>query len=61
MYSCILVKVNKDLYRLAEVDALIGDYSKAETEIGWSPVTRIDRLCQNMVESDLDLINRNLK
>ena len=57
----VLVKVNKDLYRLAEVDALIGDYAKADKDLGWSPVTKIDRLCQNMVESDLDLINNNLK
>ena len=56
-----IVKVNKDFFRLSEVDALIGDYSKAEKELGWVPMTNIENMCQIMVESDLQALKTNLK
>ena len=56
-----LVVVNKDFFRLAEVDALIGDYSKAKNELGWSPKTGLDDLCQIMVQSDIQGLKTNLK
>ncbi len=56
-----IVKVNKEFFRLAEVDALIGDYSKAEKELGWVPMTHIENICQVMVESDLQALKTNLK
>ena len=46
-----IVKVNKEFFRLSEVDALIGDYSKAEKELGWVPMTSIENMCEIMVES----------
>ncbi|MAO72053.1 MAG: GDP-mannose 4,6-dehydratase [Flavobacteriales bacterium] len=56
-----IVKVNKDYFRLAEVDALIGDYSKAEKELGWIPTTKIQDMCKIMVESDINALKTNLK
>ena len=56
-----IVKVNKEFFRLSEVDALIGDYSKAEKELGWVPMTNIENMCQIMVESDLQDLKNNLK
>ena len=56
-----IVKVNKDYFRLAEVDALIGDYSKAEKDLGWMPTTNIQDMCQIMVESDINALKTNLK
>ena len=56
-----IIKVNNDFFRLSEVDALIGDYSKAEKELGWVPMTNIKNLCQIMVESDLQALKTNLK
>ena len=56
-----IVKVNKDYFRLAEVDALIGDYSKAEKDLGWIPTTKIQEMCQIMVESDINALKTNLK
>jgi len=56
-----IVKVNKDYFRLAEVDALIGDYSKAEKELGWIPITKIQDMCKIMVESDINALKTNLK
>ena len=56
-----IVKVNKEFFRLSEVDALIGDYSKAEKELGWVPMTNIENMCQIIVESDLQSLNTNRK
>lgn len=39
--------------RPAEVDYLIGDYSKAKKELGWEPKTSFKELVTMMVESDI--------
>jgi GDPmannose 4,6-dehydratase len=54
----VLVKVNPKYFRPAEVDLLIGDYSKAKKELGWEPKTSLEELCKMMVEAD---IKRNKK
>ena len=48
-----LVRVNPKFYRPAEVEFLLGDYSKAKTELDWSPQTDVPELCRLMVEADL--------
>lgn len=48
-----LVKVNEEFYRPAEVDLLIGDYSKAKEILGWEPKTSLSELCDLMVRADL--------
>jgi GDPmannose 4,6-dehydratase len=48
-----IVRVNPRLYRLAEVDLLIGDASKAERVLGWKAKTSLEQLCAMMVEADL--------
>lgn len=42
--------------RPTEVDALIGDYSKAKTLLGWEPSVRVSELATKMVERDLLLL-----
>lgn len=49
-----LVKVSEKYFRLAEVDALIGNPAKAEKLLGWKPKTTVDELCRVMVESDVN-------
>lgn len=49
----VLVRVNPKFYRPAEVDLLIGNPKKALDELGWSPKTTLESLCQMMVEADL--------
>ncbi len=44
--------------RPAEVDLLLGDYSKAKAKLGWSPTTSFDDLVKMMVEHDLELAKR---
>ena len=57
----VIVKVNKYFFRLAEVDALIGDYSKAKQHLAWAPTTDLKDMCRIMVESDLKSLKTNLK
>ena len=40
--------------RPAEVDYLIGDYSKANEKLGWSPKTSFNELVEMMVKADLE-------
>jgi GDPmannose 4,6-dehydratase len=49
----VLVRVNPRFYRPAEVELLIGDPAKATRELGWTPQTTLEELCQMMVAADL--------
>jgi GDPmannose 4,6-dehydratase len=40
--------------RPAEVDYLIGDYSKAKKELGWDPKTSFPKLVEMMVKADIE-------
>ena len=51
----VLVEVSPNYFRPTEVDALVGDYSKAKKVLGWEPKTKVEELCRIMVESDLAL------
>jgi GDPmannose 4,6-dehydratase len=47
-----LIFISEKYYRPAEVDILIGDSTKARTELGWEPKISFDELIKEMVESD---------
>jgi len=49
-----IVEVSKKFYRPAEVDLLIGDYTKARQKLGWEPKTTFDKLVEIMMEKDLE-------
>ncbi len=53
-----LIKVDKRYFRPAEVDSLLGDPSKARTELGWEPSTTMDEMIKEMVNHDLDQAKR---
>jgi GDPmannose 4,6-dehydratase len=44
--------------RPAEVDLLIGDCTKAKTELGWTPAMSFEELIRTMVDADLDRLQR---
>jgi GDPmannose 4,6-dehydratase len=46
------VKLDERYLRPAEVDLLIGDYSKAKESLGWEPTVRFDELVRMMVDHD---------
>jgi GDPmannose 4,6-dehydratase len=49
----ILVKIDSKFYRPAEVDILIGDYTKAKEKLGWEPKVQLEDLIKMMVDADL--------
>lgn len=48
------VKIDSNLFRPAEVDSLIGDYSKAKRVLGWEPTVKFEELVKMMVKSDIE-------
>ncbi len=48
-----LVKINKDFYRPAEVELLLGDPTEAMKEIGWKTEISFDNLVKSMVQFDI--------
>ncbi len=55
----LLVEVNPDFYRPAEVELLIGDPTKIKTVLGFEPKVDIAKLTEIMVLSDIDLLSKN--
>jgi GDPmannose 4,6-dehydratase len=51
------IEIDKKYQRPTEVDALIGDPSKAKKELGWVAQTKWDGLAKLMVEADLKASN----
>jgi GDPmannose 4,6-dehydratase len=49
------VSKDESVYRPAEVDLLIGDYSKARSVLNWRPSVDFQGLIKEMVQSDLEL------
>lgn len=55
----VRVRVNPKYFRPTEVDFLLGDATKAKTELGWKPKVTLLELVKDMMESDLQLMKRN--
>jgi GDPmannose 4,6-dehydratase len=49
----VVIRVDPNFYRPAEVEKLIGDPRRAQAELGWQPSVPLDRICAEMVEADL--------
>lgn len=52
------VTVNQKFFRPAEVDILLGDYSKAKNILGWEPTVLFNELVAEMVEYDLEILSK---
>lgn len=48
-----IIKIDPNYFRPAEVDLLIGDYSKAKTKMGWEPKVTFKELTKLMIQSDM--------
>lgn len=57
----ILVKVNKDFFRPAEVDVLLGNPVKAETALGWKREISFSELVERMVKNDMEIVAKEIK
>ena len=56
----VIIEIDPKYFRPAEVDLLIGDFSKAKNELGWEPKTKFKDLVKLMTEADL-AAERNIK
>jgi len=55
----VLIEVDPKFFRPSEVDQLLGDPTKARTQLGWNPSkTSFEELVHIMVEHDMDKVRR---
>jgi len=52
----VVVRVNPEFYRSAEVDLLIGEPAKAKSRLGWTSTKTLAQLTAMMIEADLDRV-----
>ncbi len=50
------VEIDPRYFRPAEVDLLLGDSTKARTQLGWKPRVSFPELVRMMVDADLELV-----
>lgn len=48
------VEIDEKCMRPKDIEFLLGDYSKARSELGWTPTVSFDNLVSLMVEKDLE-------
>ena len=52
------VRTDPKLLRLAEVDHLVGDSTKAHETLGWTPTVKFTKLVEMMIDADLERVRR---
>jgi len=58
--QALIVAVDPRYFRPTEVDSLIGDARRAQTQLGWQPKITFNALVKEMVEADLKLAQQEL-
>ena len=56
----VIVKINKEFFRPAEVDILLGDPAKAESRLGWKREISFDELVGRMIDADMELVRKEI-
>ena len=56
-----VVKINPKYFRPAEVEVLLGDPAKAETQLKWKRETSFKEMVERMVKNDLTLVENEQK
>lgn len=57
----VLVKVNPEFFRPAEVEVLLGNPAKAEAELGWKREISFAQLVERMVKNDMEIVAKEIK
>ena len=57
----VVLKVNPEFFRPAEVELLIGNPEKAEKKLGWKREISFQELVERMVKNDLALTEKEVK
>ena len=47
-----IVRIDPRYFRPAEVETLLGDPTKAQSKLGWTPTTTLEELVKEMIEND---------
>ncbi len=55
----VVMRIDPRYFRPAEVKTLLGDPSKAKTELGWEPEITVQEMCAEMVHEDLKSARRS--
>jgi GDPmannose 4,6-dehydratase len=56
-----LIEVSPEFFRPAEVDILLGDYSKAKERLNWQPRTKFPDLVSIMMDADIKRVEKEIK
>jgi len=48
----VIIEIDEKYYRPAEVDVLLGDYTKAKEKLGWEPKVKFSELVKIMTNND---------
>lgn len=56
----VIVRVNPQFFRPAEVDVLLGDSSKARKILGWKPKVSFTELVERMVSADVKRVKEKI-
>ena len=57
----VVLKIDPKYYRPTEVDLLVGDPTKAQSQLGWKPEYDLNMLIAEMVESDYAYFKNKIK
>jgi GDPmannose 4,6-dehydratase len=55
----VLIRIDPSYFRPTEVPYLLGDASKARTLLGWAPTYTLDDLVDDMVRSEIDILEKS--
>ena len=55
----VIIRVDPRYFRPTEVETLLGDASQAHQDLGWSPSTTVEALCEEMMDNDLELARQH--
>ena len=55
----VIMRIDPQYFRPAEVETLLGDPTKAKAELGWTPQITAQEMCTEMVAEDLRTARRH--
>ena len=56
----VVIQIDPRYFRPTEVEALLGDPSKAKNKLGWAPEITAQEICREMVAHDLSEAKQHL-
>lgn len=57
----VVVKINPEFYRPAEVELLLGDPKKAESALNWKRKVSFEELVNKMVDNDINIVKKQIE